>query len=553
MPPTPRERTRPTTATRWWALLAVSSLAACGSTVPTRGTGGVPGSGGTGGGQGDAAGGAGGSGSGGIAAGGTGSGGRGGDGASGGVGGSIATGTVPVYEPPSGPVLAGGACRFAAAPAASLCAGRAGCPVLVDAQFGGDAATRALDLVATDSGGAHLVFAGTYPAGASHCLFTVDPAGAATITADPFGGPPASPGASGAAVALGNDSRDRPHAFMSAGTGLRHFHTATTGWTSETLPLPVAHVDANVWSALSMSGGMFALVGSHPPDAGYYRSFNLHLFSSTDDGGSWQTTRVFDGGGTQELLGAAALSVDAAGQVVATYDTRLDLAGGGLGYAAYLWRGGSTATLSTPSPTWQGEMLRTPGDAASKDSVVKVTDGEGVHLVFPRVGQLPRALVVPGTTAAALTGCPVSFAAGMPPTCSGHAGASCTLKGASLIFASQPQRTDDGAVWFLFARQDVEQDVVLRQYTSGVSDPLMYCTADVKADRTTTNLYVARVAAGAAATAEVRLRIPLGGPGSSLLTTEARVRPSGNKLVLAYRFGAANAPYRYLVFDTGRL
>ena len=311
--------------------------------------------------------------------------------------------SVPVYQPATTPPLPDGPCKFSAAPATSLCSGRAGCPAVVDAQLAGDAATQGLDLAVTTSGGAHVTFASTYPSAAGNCLFTIDPAGADNVTLNPFGPAPTLAGYSGPTVSLATDRDDGPHAFLSANTGLRHYYPSGTSWLSETIPLPVANVGATVWGALGAKGAMAVLVGSHPSDPGYYRLFALHLFSSSDGGGTWQTTQVFDGAGTQELM-SASLSSDATGELVATYDTRLDLSSAAttLGYAAYLWRGGSTSSLSTPSATWEGELLHTPGDATSQDSVVRFSDTQGIHLVFPRAGQAPRDLLVPGTAPAPL-------------------------------------------------------------------------------------------------------------------------------------------------------
>ena len=96
--------------------------------------------------------------------------------------------------------------------------------------------------------------------------------------------------------------------------------------------------------------------------------------------------------------------------------------------------------------------------------------------------------------------------------------------------------------------------MTLRDWTSGGSDALTYCAADVTAERTTSSIYIARAASPDAATAELRLRLPVVPTDTpSVVSTEARVKARGNKLVLAYRTGNSAAPYRYLVFDTSRL
>jgi hypothetical protein len=270
--------------------------------------------------------------------------------------------------------------------------------------------------------------------------------------------------------------------------------------------------------------------------------------------GAWQNTQVFDGAGAQELL-LSGLSVDASGATVATYETRQDLAANVLGYASYLWRGGTTATLSTPNATSNGALLQTVGSSITKDGALRLVDANGYHVILPRDGDVPRSVMIPGTTPVPTAGCPVTnLTHNNPSKCMGHSGETCTLKGSNLLLTTEPLRTGDGALWVIFARQDSEQDVVLRDYTSGVSDPLVYCATDVEADRTTSNLYVARLASAQATTADVRLRIPLpSGPIGFTTGAESRFRARGNRLFLAYRFGTSTSPYRYLVLDTSLL
>jgi len=457
---------------------------------------------------------------------------------------------VPVYQPPTWPSLPDGPCKFALAPTSSLCGGSY-CPVLVDAQFGGDAVTKRLDMAATASGAAYLVFAGTYPSTASHCLFSVDRTGSSQMTLNPFAPSPSAAGMSGKAVALATDTTDGPHALIGGDSEILHFSQSGAAWTSEMLPLPSGQTGFAVSSVVSSPSGIALLVGSHPPEPGYYRSFTLQLFSGSG-AGAWQTSQVLAGAGTQELM-SSALSVDATGAVVATYRTRLDLSSGSLGYATYLWRGGMTSALSTPSATMDGALLQTPGDATTKDSVVRFGDSNGVQLVLPRPGDAPRALLVPGSARIPVDGCPVAgFDGGNRPlTCGGHAGKTCTLKGSTLPLTLGPQRTDDGAIWFVYTRQDIEQDVVLRDYNSGGSDALTYCAADVTADRTTSNLYIARAASADASRVELRLKVPLSSSGTpGMLESEARFLARGNRLFLAY---GVRYPYRYLVLDASRL
>jgi hypothetical protein len=405
-------------------------------------------------------------------------------------------------------------------------------------------------MAATASGIAYLVFAGTYPSAASHCLFSVDRTGSSQVTLNPFSPSPSAAGVSGKAVALATDASDGPHALIGGDNDILHFSQSAAGWTSEMLPLPTGRTGFAVSSVASSKAGISLLVGSHPPGAGYYRSFTLQLFSGSGSG-AWQATEVFAGAGTQELM-SSALSVDATGAVVATYRTRLDLSSGSLGYATNLWRDGMTSALSTPSPTVDGSLLQTPGDPTTKDSAVRFVDDEGVHLVLPRADALPRALVVPGSARVPVSGCPVDFDRGSRPlNCAGHAGETCTLKGSSLTLMHGPERTDDGALWFAYWRQDIDQDVTLRDYNSGGMDALTYCAADVKADRTTANLYVARAASAEASLIELRLKIPLSSSGMpTTVETEARFQARGNRLFLAY---GVRYPYRYLVLDANRL
>jgi hypothetical protein len=478
-----------------------------------------------------------------------------GDRASSGGGGHAAVtdgSAVPVYEPPTWPALPDGPCRFTLAPTSSLCGGRPNCPVLLDAQFAGDAVTRHLDMAATRSGAAYLVFSSTYPSTASHCLFSVDATGSSNVTLNPFAPPPSTAGMLGKAVALATDADEGPHALLGDDSKILHFRRSGADWTSETLPLPAGQTGFAISGVVASNAGISFLVGSHPPEPGYYRSFTLQLFSGSG-AGVWQTTQVFAGADTQELI-SSALSVDATGAVVATYRTRFDLSAGSLGYATYLWRDGMTSALSAPGPTLDGAFLQTPGDSTTKDSALRFADDDGVHLVLPRDGDLPRALVVPGSAYVPVGGCPVAgigLSGAGPPTCGGHAGEMCTLRGSTLLLIQGPQRTEDGALWFAYSRQDVDQDVVLRDYSSGGMDPLAYCAADVKADRTTSNLYIARAASADASAIELRLKVPVSSSGMpGALMSDVRFQARGDRLFLAY---GAQAHYRYLVLDAGRL
>ncbi|HEX2661056.1 MAG TPA: hypothetical protein VHU40_22405, partial [Polyangia bacterium] len=368
------------------ALGVVCSLvaASCGASA------GGAGSGGRGGGDagGAASGGRGGAASGG--AGGVASGGAGG--AAGGAGGATGTGGAapPLYPEPARPALPDGPCKFVSAPSANLCGGGANCPVLVDGQFAGDGPTTNLDMVATAAGGAHIVFAGAAPSTISHCLFSVDATGASKAAVNPF------PSGTPATTALATDTADAAHVLVGASGGtLVHLRQVGTDWASDALPTANERTAHTVVGVASTKAGIFALVSSHPPDAGYYRSFNLQLFSGTG-AGSWQATQVFDGAGMRELL-LSGLSVDASGAPAAMYETRQDLSVGVLGYASYLWRGGMTSTVGNPSATLGGALLQTVGDSITKDSAIRFTDADGYHLILPRDGEAPRALLVPGT------------------------------------------------------------------------------------------------------------------------------------------------------------
>lgn len=547
---------RPLEAIRVAGLLLA---AACGSGHGTTGTGGA-GAGGVGSdgragaagshgssGSGGAGGGGAGPGSGGAVSGGAGGGGRGGGGSAGGAG-------IPVYTAPTWPALPDGPCKFVISPSNGLCGGRASCPALVDGQFGGDATATYLDMVATAAGGTHIVFAGIYPATASNCLFSVDPAGASKVAVNPFFPAPTSLASAAPGAALATDASDGPHAFLGSNGQILHFRQSGASWVSDALSLPTELTGFSISGVVSSTAGISVLIGGHPPDPGYYRSYKLQLYSGSG-AGAWQPTQVFDGAGAEELL-SSRLSVDTTGATVAAYDTRLDLSSGSVGYATYLWRGGTTSPLSTPSPTLDGAVLVTVGDATTKDSVVSFTDDAGVHVIAPRAGDVPRALVVPGTTRVPLDGCAAgSFDRGSRPmSCYGHGGESCTLKGSNLLWSLGPRRTDDGALWFFYARQDVEQDVVLRDFTGGGSDPLTYCIADVKADRTTSNAFVARVASAQASAAELRLTMPL---AASTMAASGSAQPAfqarGHRLFLAHGAGTTSSPYRYLVLDASRL
>ena len=459
---------------------------------------------------------------------------------------------MPVYPDPTWPSLSDGPCKIAVASSGGLCGGRADCPVVLDARLAGDAATSYLDLVGTPSGRGYVVFSGTYPSLASHCLFSIDRNGASTVAVSPFFLPPASAGQTYGAVALAADSSENPHAILGAGGQILHYQQGGAGWVSDALPVPSGLTEFTVAGVASSTTGIFVSVSDHPPDPGYYRSFKVQLFSGSG-AGTWQSTPVFDGAGTQELL-APALGLDAMGAPVLIYDARLDLGGGGLGYATYLWRNGMTSALSTPTAALRGAILQTPGDATTADNAVRFDDDQGIHLVIPRAGAAPDSMLIPGTARVPLDGCPVGgFDRGsMPRTCQGHGGESCTLKGAALLLADGPRRTDDGTIWFAYAMQRIDEDVTLRDYSSGGPDANTYCFADLKADRTTTDLYIARLSPHAAMV-DLRLRVPLGGAPQFNAASGVRLQTRGDQLFVAYRVGDSTASYRYLVLDATRL
>lgn len=512
--------------------------AAAGGTGPgTGGMGAMSGRGGVGG-AGGAAGAGGGGGQGGVS--GAGAAGGGGLGGSGGQ-----AGGPPGYDPPQFPPLSAAPCPFAVAPASALCGGRANCPVVTDAEIV-DAST--IFAAPAPSAGYAMYTMQSMPA--TLCFLTLTSSGTSQAVVDPFP-VPANTGA-----LLASDPAGSPHAFVATASSITHLHRPSGAgtWTSDTLDL--ADQGLSGLDVVSTGSGLAALITTHLPDPGSAYTHVLRL-ATGDGSGSWTYGAVFDAAGASEVWDPT-VAVDRDGRPAVFFETE---AKADTAQSLYAWRtGGMAAPFTCPVASRLATFEAAATTSADAGPIVSEVDADGLHVWLFRGGALARDAGLAGAFAGEqLTGCgPVNSVMGTPNRgCQGSKDMACTLRGDGFYsYAHALGNTADGTTWAVYLVEHTDADVVLRESCTVGQDPSCSCSPQVVTDRTTADLFVARVpAADAAGGLDPRLRVRLGVTINSETDGIASVVARGSLLYVVANTAApvVGAPNRYLIIDTSRL
>ena len=536
-------------------------LGGCGSRNATpnndaggTGTGGIGGVGGRGGagGAGGAAGGTTGTGGGvaGAAGGGAQGGGSGAGAAGSGGGGLVGTGGQaggpPGYDLPQFPALSAAPCPFTVAPASALCGGRANCPVVTDAEIA-DAST--IYAAPAPSAGYAMYTMQSMPA--TLCFLTLTSSGTSQAVVDPF------PLPFNEAVPLASDPAGSPHAFIGTAAGISHLHQSSPGtWISDTLD-PDGQEIGGWGNVVSTNTGLAVLFTTHPPLTGGLMPEVVRL-ATGDGSGSWTYDDVFDTAAASGVWDPT-VAVDHDGRPAVFFETE---AVTNYAQSLYAWRpGGTAAPFTGPVVSRLATFQAAATTSADAGPIISEVDADGLHVWLFRGGALARDAGLAGAFAGEqLTGCgPISSVRGTPNQgCPGSNNMACTMRGDGFYsYAHALGNTADGTTWAVYMVEHADVDGTIRHSCTSGPDSSCSCSLQVVTDRTTADLFVARVpAADAAGGLDPRLRVRLGATINTETDGIASVVARGSLLYVVTTMlagPAAGVPNRYLIIDTSRL
>ena len=492
-------------------------------------------------------------------AGGTGTGGIGGVGGRGGAGGAAGAGVGgglvgtggqargPVgYDPPQFPSLSGAPCPFTVAPASTLCGGRANCPVVTDAEID-DAST----IYAAPAPSAGYAMYTTQSTPTHLCFLTLTSSGASQAVVDPF------PITGNGSVPMVSDPAGAPHAFVGTAAGISHLHQSSPGtWISDTLD-PGGQELGGWGNVVSTNTGLAVLFTTHPPLTGGLMPEVVRL-ATGDGSGSWTYDDVFDTAAASGVWDPT-VAVDHDGRPAVFFETE---AVTNYAQSLYAWRaGGVAAPFTGPVVSRLATFQAAATTSADAGPIISEVDADGLHVWLFRGGALARDAGLAGAFAGEqLTGCgPISSVRGTPNQgCPGSNNMACTMRGDGFYsYAHALGNTADGTTWAVYMVEHADVDGTIRHSCTSGPDSSCSCSLQVVTDRTTADLFVARVpAADAAGGLEPRLRVRLGATINTETDGIASVAARGSLLYVVTTMlagPAAGTPNRYLIIDTSRL
>jgi len=424
---------------------------------------------------------------------------------------------------------AGGAsagCSAKIATPTTLCATGAGasCPVLVDATLTCSEGLPFGASVAHGPGDAGYVTLTGRISGISlpfhPQLIRIDPAaaGAPTVEMDPF---------QAVHMRVATDAAGVPYLFGDevGGYSVAYGARAAAGWVTET----ISPADTTQYF---ISGGAIAADG---------RAFAL--FAPADNNSLYLGTRAAAGGWTRDVVStthsalAQALALGPTGQVYVAYQV---FSGGQA--LLRLQQGTSAPQLLTSYPSsWGSAKLDVVAPARVPPVVsmdVVIAGSQDIHVFTPGAGAAYVDIAVPGAKIQNATGCEN---AGCPP-----ATTTCTAKAETTFAGAQAlASTADGSVYLAFTKRHVELDTHFERVVQ--PGGLGICNQITDADRSRTELVIARVPVGGGTTINEVLHVDLGNfSGGVEIDADAR----DQRLYLVV-LGSAGA--RYLVLDTQKL
>jgi hypothetical protein len=263
---------------------------------------------------------------------------------------------------------------------------------------------------------------------------------------------------------------------------------------------------------------------------------------------------VFDAAGASEVWDPT-VAVDHDGRPAIFFETE---AKADSAQSLYAWRaGGAAAPLTGPVASRLATFEAAATTTADAGPIVSEVDADGLHVWLFRGGALARDAGLAGAFAGEqLTGCgAVNSVQGTPGRgCGASKDMACTVRGDGFYsYAHALGNTADGTTWAVYLVEHTDADVVLRESCTTGPDSYCSCSLQVVTDRTTADLFVARVpATDAAGGLDPRLRVRLGATINTETDGIASVVARGS-LLYVMATTTAGPPYRYLIIDTSRL
>jgi hypothetical protein len=460
-------------------------------------------------------------------------------------GGASGSGKIFLHPQPVFPPPGDEACSISVAAKASLCDGRTGCPIILDAQIGSPPTLQGWPLaVAAGADASYAGFrmsgSGTRPA-PSICVFTLRPGGASQAEIDPFPLPADLDNRNYFSMAA--DAADAPHVFVSARSQVADFSRREGRWQAEPITVP-GLIDLDVHDAAFAGDTVRVLFAAHPEMIGSSIKFrSLHLASRGPTGG-WTQELIFDAAGKTDVTSLSRLALGANGSahgVFLTRDPEWDV---------YAWRqGAAPAVVLKDFVDLQGAAVRGGGAGIAPPLMVSHRR-EAIELQIPGASGY-RALPLPGTSMDLLGPCTMSMGGGTG--CGPQAKELCHVGPGFASRAVALERTDDGAVWLAYVDRGADIDLRVRNDCGAMS---CFCSVETLADRSTPELVLARISdAPDARDVQVRLRtrVPATGKHSKDFML-VRMAARGTRLVIAVG-GDLEIPliYRYLIVETALL
>jgi len=384
---------------------------------------------------------------------------------------------------------------------------------------------------------------------ATLCLLTLTSSGASQAVVNPF------PVPANTSALLTSDSAGSPHAFVGTASSLTHFRRSSGAgtWTSDTLDLAGQLLSG--LDVVSTNSGLAALFTTHLTDPGWAYAQVVRL-ATGDGSGSWTYDVVFDAAGDSEVWDPT-VAVDRDGRPAVFFETEAKTASA---QSLYAWRAGGAAAPFTGPVASRLTTFQAAATTADAGPIVSEVDADGLHVWLFRGGAFVRDAGLAGAFAGEqLTGCgAVNSVEGTPNRgCQGSKDMACTLRGDGFYsYAHALGNTADGTTWAVYMVEHTDADVVLHESCSVGQDPSCRCSPQVVTDRTTVDLFVARVpTADAAGGLDPRLRVRLGATINSETDGIASVVARGSLLYVVANTAAPviGAPNRYLIIDTSRL
>jgi len=290
------------------------------------------------------------------------------------------------------------------------------------------------------------------------------------------------------------DAAGVPSVVGDSGGGLKFYRVDAQGWWGEQVTSPPSFTSYRIVAARFTAGGQAHVA--------HYVSDGFIRLATRDTAGGWTQTDVVQTRiGSLATLALAIDAVDRPHVVFQVEENKTTLTD---------WRPGVAASTAAFLP-----VTYPVGAAPSGDSIAMsgLTAG-GIRVLVPQPGSAARDMTLPGTPALVISGCPlVSGASGtVPPT-------PCTETGDG-VTAHALAATPEG-LWIAYIQFHVDRDAV--QHCEPFEDGApIQCHKDVKADRSTARLLLARVPTDASSSPAIVWQRPIDTNQADAVSLDAR-------------------------------